>query len=286
MPIQAEMPWPKYPLVYEINTRVWLAELSAKRGQRITLDKVPDDEIERIARHGFHAIWLMGVWTTGAEPIAIARSHPGLQEEFRQALQNMTTEDIIGSPYAISHYGVSPTLGGNEGLAEFREKLAKSGLRLMLDFVCNHVARDHWLVHKQPEVFISGTESDLARDPNSFFKTPEGNIIANGRDPYFAAWTDTAQINYAQSPGREAMKLKLRSMAAQCDGLRCDMAMLILPEIIERIWGTRLGPKPVKSSFWREAIHDVMSVHPNFLFMGESYWNLEWQLHQDGFHFT
>lgn len=279
-------PWSKHPLIYEINTRVWLTELSAKRGHQITLDKMPDDEIERIARHGFHAVWLMGVWTTGDEPVAIARTHPGLQKEYRQALENFTAEDVIGSPYAISKYAVSPTLGGPEGLAAFRKKLAASGLRLILDFVSNHTAKDHWLVRQHPDVFISGTESDLARDPTSFFRTPDGAILAHGRDPYFPAWTDTAQINYAQLAGREAMKVKLRFLATQCDGLRCDMAMLTLPEIIEKIWGGRLGPNPIKESFWKEAIQDILRVHPNFLFLGESYWNLEWKLQQNGFHFT
>src|SRR5204862_5221980 len=84
------MPWPKFPAVYEIRTRLWLAELSARNGHPLTLDMVPSDEIDRIAELGFHAVWLMGVWTTGPEPIEIARNHPDLQNEYRQTLSDYT----------------------------------------------------------------------------------------------------------------------------------------------------------------------------------------------------
>jgi hypothetical protein len=279
-------PWPKHPLVYEINTRVWLTELSAKLGRRITLDKVPADEIERIARLGFHAVWLMGVWTTGPEPVEIARNLPNLVAEYKQVLPDYTAEDCLGSPYAISEYAVSPRLGGTAALAVFRDKLARAGLRLMLDFVCGHLARDHELLNTRPEAFVQGNEADLAKDPSSFFRSKNGHIIAHGRDPHFPAWTDTAQVNYGQAPGREIMRETLLAIANRCDGARCDMAMLILPDVMEKMWGPRLGANPVTASFWKDIIAEVLASHPNFIFLGESYWNLEWRLQQEGFHFT
>jgi glycosidase len=124
------------------------------------------------------------------------------------------------------------------------------------------------------------------REPQNYFKTTEGHIIAHGRDPYFAGWSDTAQINYAQPAGREAMAEKLRAIAAQCDGVRCDMAMLILPDIMQRVWGERLGKNPVLLSFWKEIIDEFSRAYPNFLFIAETYWDLEWKLQQEGFHFT
>lgn len=279
-------PWPKYPLVYEINTRVWLAELSARAGRPLTLDKVPNDEIDRIARLGFHGVWLMGVWTTGPEAVDIARAHPELQREFRGALSDFTPADVIGSPYAISTYQVSPRLGGPEALAGLRQKLARSGLRLMLDFVGNHTARDHPFVRDHPEYYIQGTDQDLAREPQNYFRTAKGAILAHGRDPYFPGWTDTAQLNYAQASARAAMKQKLLSISEQCDAIRCDMAMLTLPDVIERIWSGRQGANPVKESFWREALPLVQQRFPEVRFVAETYWNTEWQLQQEGFHFT
>src|SRR5688572_19972834 len=99
------------PRVYEINTRVWLAELSRGQGRPLTLDAVPEAEMTRIAARGFDAVWLMGVWTSGAAPMAEAR-RPDLMAEWRRALPDVSTEDVVGSPYAISAYDVSGRLGG------------------------------------------------------------------------------------------------------------------------------------------------------------------------------
>ncbi|MFH0938020.1 MAG: alpha-amylase family glycosyl hydrolase [Planctomycetota bacterium] len=278
--------WPKYPLLYEINTRVWLNELSIRAGRVITLDKVPDEEIDRIARYGFHAVWLMGVWTTGSEPVEIARSHSVLQSEYRQALPNFTREDVVGSPYAVSAYNVSSHLGGPDALAVFRERLARRGIRLMLDFIFNHTACDHRFVTEHPEIYIQGSVEDLTRDPTAFFKTSTGQILAHGRDPYFPPWTDSAQINYGRSVGREIMKTELLQVAKQCDGVRCDMAMLLLPEVIEQVWGKRLGDNWIRQSFCQEVIQECNAIYSNFLFLAESYWNLEWKLQEEGFDFT
>ena len=285
MPIQTN-PWPKYPLLYEINTRVWLTELSARYNQRITLDRIPAEELERIARLGFHAVWLMGVWTTGPGPIEIARTHPGLEQEYRRALSDYTSADCIGSPYAVSAYEVAAWLGGPGALAVLRERMARQGLRLMLDFVPNHLACDHVLTRTRPEVFVCGGEDDLARDRQGFFKAPGGAILAHARDPNFPPWSDTVQLNYAQRPGREMMLETLLALSAQCDGLRCDMAMLILPDIQERIWGARLGPNRVRQSFWKDAIPAVLARSPNFVFLAESYWDRNAQLEEEGFHYT
>ena len=278
--------WPKYPLLYEINARVWLTELSTRAGRKMTLDQVPPEEIERIAGLGFHGVWLMGVWTTGPEAVLVARACSDLQGEYRRALPDFTSDDVIGSPYAVSRYQVSGRLGGPAALASFREKLKEQGVRLVLDFVPNHTARDHWLVRECPDAFIRGTEEDLRAEPQNFFRTPEGAVLAHGRDPYFPAWTDTAQVNYGQPAGREAMMNELLSIGAQCDGVRCDMAMLLLPEVMQQVWGSRLGSNPMMQSFWKAAIAEVERCRPGFLFLAEVYWNLEWQLQQEGFHFT
>ncbi|MCY3020650.1 MAG: alpha-amylase family glycosyl hydrolase [Planctomycetota bacterium] len=279
-------PWPKYPLVYEINTRTWLAALSARLGRTITLDRVPTEEIDRISRLGFHAVWLMGVWTTGSAAAAVPRSRPEVLNSCRQALPDFTPEDIVGSPYAVSDYVVAPQLGGPHALAALRGRLAQHGLRLILDFVGNHTALDHRFVSEQPAVYVHGSEEDLARDPSCFFKTAGGVVLAHGRDPYFPPWPDTAQINYAQTPGREAMRQQVLKVAAQCDGIRCDMAMLVLPETLERVWGGRLGPNPIRKSFWKEALDELRQLYPQCLLLAESYWDLEWRLQQEGFQFT
>ena len=60
------MPSPRYPSLYQINTRVWLTELAQARGRRATLDDIADAELDRVARMGFDWVWLLSVWRTGA----------------------------------------------------------------------------------------------------------------------------------------------------------------------------------------------------------------------------
>ena len=278
--------WPRYPLVYEINIRVWLHELSARHGRTVTLATVPAEELSAIAALGFDAVWLMGVWAVGPDPVWVARHHAGLQQEYDRVLPDRTDADVIGSPYAISRYEVAEEIGGPGGLSVIRARLATHGMRVILDFVPNHTARDHRLMRERPDAYIRGTTEDLAREPGSFFRSRDGTIVAHGRDPYFPAWTDTAQVNYASAIGRQAMLEVLLRIAAQCDGVRCDMAMLILPDVFARTWEGRLGPEPMTDSFWRNAIPAALARHPRFLFLAEAYWGMEDRLHEDGFHFS
>ena len=283
--IPAMPPWSAAPRLYEINTRVWLAELSRQQQRPLTLALVPDEALEEIAAAGFEAVWLMGVWTTGAAATAEART-PERMAEWRRALPDAETADVPGSPYAISAYEVATALGGDAALAGLRERLARLRLRLVLDFVPNHTACDHPLVAASPECFVPGDEDDLRRDPGSFFRGPSGAVLAHGRDPYFPAWTDTAQLNYGHPAAREAMADALLAVASQCDGVRCDMAMLLLPDVIERVWGPRLDASWVRESFWGEWIPRVRTQHPDFLFIAEAYWGLEPRLQGEGFDFT
>src|SRR5258706_1439681 len=165
------LPLPPNPLLYEINTRVWLHEMSARLHQPIQLDIIPEEELDRIAEFGFHAVWLMGVWTTGPESAAIACSIPALQREFQAALPDYAPADCVGSPYAISSYTVSPKLGGPGALARLRERLARRGLNLVLDFVCNHTARDYALLESRPDAYVFGTGADFAAQPQAGFQT-------------------------------------------------------------------------------------------------------------------
>jgi hypothetical protein len=280
------MSWPSHPLVYEINTRVWLAELSRQTNAPVDLATVPDAPLEELARLGFDAVWLMGVWTTGPAAIAVARRHPGVLADCRRALGDLAGDDVVGSPYAISAYAVPPALGGDSGLAGLRERLARRGLRLLLDFVPNHTALDHPLTRSRPEAFVGGSDQDLERQPEAFFRSADGSVLAHGRDPYFPPWTDTAQLHAGHPAGRAALSEWLLAVAGRCDGARCDMAMLLLPDVLERTWGERLGPERVSGSFWREAIARLRRRHPGFLLLAEAYWGLEGRLLDEGFDFV
>ncbi|MCJ7642000.1 MAG: alpha-amylase family glycosyl hydrolase [Desulfobacterales bacterium] len=273
--------WPRQPIIYEFNTWVWLYELSQKHNRLITLGSVPEQEWDTIASLGVDAVWLMGVWERSPAGIRISLEHPGLQAEYQKALPDVSLEDVVGSPYCIRRYGVDEHLGGPEGLATARGMLAERGIRLILDFVPNHVAPDHPWVYDHPEYFIQGNMEELRRAPAEYFEA-NGNIIACGRDPTFPPWTDTAQLNAFHHGLRQAMIETVGDIANQCDGMRCDMAMLLLNSIFERTWGSRAGTHPA-SEYWADVIHAVRMRHPRVLFMAEAYWDLEWDLQQQGF---
>jgi hypothetical protein len=275
--------WPHYPGVYEINTWVWLSELSQKHERHVDLSSVPSAEWDVIAAYGFDAVWLMGVWERSPAGIAIANRNSSLLEAFRAALPDFRPEDNVGSPYCVRRYVVDAHLGGPEGLAVARRELMKRGIRLMLDFVPNHVAPDHPWSAEHPEYFIHGSADDAINDPSSYIDV-RGTTFACGRDPYFPAWPDVLQLN-AFAPGlRQAVIETVSSIAEQCDGIRCDMAMLFLNSVFERTWSGRAGQRPT-TEYWSDVVSAVKCNHPSFLFVAEAYWDLEWELQQQGFDF-
>ncbi len=273
--------WPRYPVIYEINTWVWLDELSRRYNRPLTLSTVPAEEWGLLSSFGFDAIWLMGVWERSPAGIAIANHNQGLLADFRRALPDFRFEDNVGSPYCIRRYVVDKHLGGPEGLAVARKELARRGLRLILDFVPNDVAPDHpWVLH-HPEYFIQGNEEDLRREPTSFVAAG-GRVLACGRDPCFPAWPDVLQLNAFQPALRQAVIGTLSNIADQSDGVRCDMAMLLINSIFEHTWANRAGPRPA-TEYWQDVIRAVQGTHPDFLFVAEAYWDREWELQQQGF---
>jgi glycosidase len=273
------MTTPRYPSLYQINTRVWLTDLARRLGKPVTLDDVPDAELDQWAELGFDWVWLLSIWQTGPAAQAISRSNPEWLREFRETLADLRDEDIPGSGFAITGYTVHDRLGGDAALARLRQRLAARGLKLMLDFVPNHMGLGHPWAENHPEHFVAGIEQDLARAPQNY-TTAGGRILAHGRDPYFPGWPDTLQLNYGNPATQEAMIGILGKIAGQCDGVRCDMAMLVLPDVFQRTWGITAEP------FWPKATKSVRESHPAFRFMAEVYWDLEWTLQQQGFDYT
>ena len=274
---------PRYPALYQINTRVWLTERGRLLGRTATLDDIPDDELDRIAAMGFDWIWLLSVWRTGLAGQRASRENPEWRREFAETLPDLAEADIAGSGFAITGYTVQPGLGGDPALARVRERLRKRGLRLMLDFVPNHTALDHPWVEAHPEYYVPGTEADLARAPQNYVRIMRRQgprILAHGRDPYFPGWPDTLQLDYGNTATQAAMQDELLKISGQCDGVRCDMAMLVLPDVFERTWGRRA---PL---FWPRVIQRVRDRAPGFCFMAEVYWDLEWTMMQQGFDYA
>lgn len=275
------MPLPPQPLVYEVNTWVWLAELAGGHGAPLSLAEVPARAWDELAATGADAVWLMGVWERSPAGLAIALADEPLMTDLRRALPGMGPADVVGSPYCVRRYEADERLGGRAGLAAARAALAARGLGLLLDFVPNHVAPDHPWATEHPAFFIQGDAADLERAPTEFLRVGRA-VLARGRDPYFAPWGDVVQLNAFDHGLRAAASATLLDLAAQCDGVRCDMAMLVMNDIFAQTWGERAGPPPA-TEYWAEVMAPVRAAHPSFVWVAEAYWDREWALQQLGF---
>ncbi|MCS7082923.1 MAG: alpha-amylase family glycosyl hydrolase [Bacteroidetes bacterium] len=280
-----------HPNTLEVHARVWLRQWRLRTGKpELTLADLPEEALEEVAERSFDLLWLMGVWELSPGARTIARRLAQQSPEYRRLLPDLKPEDVEASPYAVGAYRVAADLGGEEALRRLRRRLERRGVRLLLDFVPNHTALDHPWVWEHPEYYVGAPANAAVPDPAQSFEA-ETRLgpwrFAYGRDPHFPAWIDTAQLNVFYPATRQALLATLRKIARLCDGVRCDMAMLLLNDVFERTWRPWLGPQArPESEFWPEAIFEIRREHPDFLFLAEVYWDLEYRLQQLGFDYT
>jgi alpha amylase-like protein len=278
----------KHPHLFEIAAWPWLERLSREQGRLVTLADVREECWDDLARLGFDCVFLMGVWRRSTIGREIARTDRGLVAAYDRVLPGWTDADVVGSPYCIQGYEPDDRMGGWQGLDALHRQLRDRGIALLLDFVPNHTAFDHPWIATHPERYVLGTRDDYERAPGEFRQTitakGESNYIACARDPYFPPWTDVAQLNYFNINTREAMIDTLRSIAAHCDGVRCDMAMLVFNDVFDRTWRWLLGDRwsiPA-SEFWTDATRSVREL----IYLAEVYWDLEGRALEQGFDFA
>ena len=273
-----------FPLVFEINTRIWLKKLTKTYDRPVTLGKIPEEEFTFFSTNGFNLVWLMGVWKPSKYSKAIAKSHSGLRGSILEHIPDVHLDDIVSSPYSIPSYTVNEELGGEGELLLFRKKLHSYGIKLMLDFVPNHLALDNLWLPEHPEFFIPLSSEEQINTPESGFEYIKGSYLAYGKDPFFPPWTDTLQLNYAVPETHKMMTENLFKISSLCDAVRCDVAMLILKSVFNTTWSNL--DAAMNKEFWHDAITAVKKRHPNILFLAESYWDKEWELQQQGFDYT
>lgn len=273
--------------LYEINTRVWIK----KFGTNVTLSQIPKSEFQELAAKGINIIWFMGIWKTCTSLIDKCCFEPELLSDYNRSLKDWSKSDVIGSPYSVDEYDVNPLLGTWEELKEFKKYLNSIGIKLFVDFVSNHFGADSKFIKTNPEIFLKADEEIFKGDSFTFFK-PENdpaNIYAHGRDPFFPAWTDTIQVNFFNRKARRFMTDILLRLTEVSDGVRCDMAVLPLNNVFQNTWLGALnkyGYVRPDVEFWKEAISEVKTKNPEFIFLGEAYWDLEYNLQQLGFDYT
>jgi hypothetical protein len=276
-----------HPHLYEINTWPWLERLSVAGGRRVTLGTVPALEWDRLRALGFDLVYLMGMWQRSAISRQIARSEPRLFDAYDAGLPGWTPADIVGSPYSIREYVPDPRFGTWDDLRQARNAINSRGMQLILDFVPNHTAFDHPWIETDPHRYVTATLEQFRTAPQEFRvieSDPDGGplYVACGRDPLYPPWTDVAQLNYFAADTREAMIAQLAAILEHCDGVRCDMAMLVLDDVFARTWGGLVGRSDPPGEFWAE----VRAELPDAMLIGETYWDLQARLQQLGLSYT
>ena len=261
----------KHPVLYEISTRPWLYELSKKYSKQITkLRDIPLSEFDTLKSYGIDYIWLMGVWKLGPYGLEFDR-----RSDYSSVLPGWTKDDVIGSPYAISEYVCNPDIGTDDDILWIKNEINKRGMKLMLDFVPNHSSCDAPTADSNPDYYVRAPKN-LQPPYDSKYYTEKG--LAHGKDPYFDPWADVIQWNYFNEDTRNFMKKNLMKVLSVSDGVRCDMAHLLLNDVFKNTWKKELeswGYNVPSNEFWDSAIREVKSKYPNVIFLAEVYENWE-----------
>jgi len=265
--------------LYELNVRTWGSDRTRELGRTATLHDLSYEFLDHLVENGFTLLYLLGVWPTGPLSRQIALNDEPLKQYLGAVLPEFCEADLCGSPLAPMSYHVPSALGGDEALADLRARAQSAGLSLMLDFIPNHVGLDHAWAVEHPDYFVLGNDYLLRQQPDAYIKL-HGRVFAHGRDPFFAPWRNTLQLDYSNPACLEAMMQTASGIAARCDGLRCDEAMLLLPDVFQSTWSRPIPP------FWRPCLDRVRAEHPGTIFMAEVYWNREYELQQVGFDLT
>ena len=272
------------PHILEVSAQVWLNKLQRELGRKITLAEIPESCIFEIKASGFDALWLMGIWKESLTSRQIARTDGPINNYIKKIVPDYKREDIFGSPYSICSYDIDVRFGTREDLLKFKQKLNENGISLILDFVGNHFSVDHPLTWQDPDLFINSKTEP--QDKELFYQNKNGVWLAHGKDPYFAPWTDSAQLNLFNPKTRQVLMQYLLDVCQLCDGLRCDMVMLMLNKVHKEIWGKFLNFNTPQEEFWPDAIRQIKEKYPSFTFIAEVYWGLEAEIQSLGFDFT
>ena len=272
------------PHVLEVNARNWFNKIQRELGRKITLADIPESRIVALKTAGFDALWLMGIWEESLTSRQIARTDAPINNYLKEIVPDYKKEDIFGSPYSLCSYNVDKKFGTREDLLKFKAKLNENGIALILDFVGNHFSVDHPLTWQEPDLFINSKTEP--QDKELFYQNKNGVWVAHGKDPYYSPWTDSAQLNLFNPKTRQMLLQYLLQVCPLCDGLRCDMVMLMLNKVHKEIWGKYSPYNTPSEEFWPQAIRKVKEKYPSFTFFAEVYWGLEYEVQELGFDFT
>ena len=273
------------PIIYQMLPRLWGNDkVRPKKNGSLTdngtgkISHIDDKTLEYIKWLGCSHIWLTGMLrhsTQSSEDGCIA-SHPQF------------VKGKAGSPYAIcDYYDINPYLADNPSnrIGEFKDlikRVHEAGLKVIIDFVPNHVARDygkvaptegHPMLGREDNKSVHWTEeNDFIYYPGCELKLPtpcpkgmepyyEMPAMATGNNCYSAEpgindWFETVKINYCDFHTQTWDKMLdiVKYWASMgVDGFRCDMVEL------------------VPAGFMKWLIEEVKKEYPSVIFIAEVY---------------
>lgn len=196
--------WLYDAVLYEMNVR----QLTPEGTLRAAADR-----LEFLKELGVDAIWLMPIYPIGKA---------GRKGE-------------LGSYYSIRDYcRINPEMGTMKDFDAFVRKAHKLGMKVLLDWVANHTARDAKWVTDKPADWYEREEDGSPKVPWD--------------------WTDTAKLNYANHAVWQGQQEAMRYWVEKhgVDGFRCDMAMLV----------------PIE--FWHETARLLRQVKPDLFLLAEA----------------
>jgi glycosidase len=293
------------------NVYVWLDQLSRRyRRAIVTLDQIPNDELDRLAGWGFTGLWLIGVWQRSRASERIKRW--------------MGDSEAVASAYSLAEYAVADDLGGEAAYDDLKARAGERGIRMSTDMVPNHMGIDsRWLI-EHPDWFIGldhspfpsyrFTGDDLCDDDRVGVYLEDGywnrsdaavvfkrvdhwtgseRYIYHGNDGTSMPWNDTAQLDYRRADVRDAVIQTILHVARRSPIIRFDAAMTLAKRHYHRLWFPEPGSggdipsraehgmtraefdRVMPEEFWREVVDRVAAEAPDTLLLAEAFWLLE-----------
>jgi Alpha amylase, catalytic domain len=256
--------------LYQIHTRDFLFKISPTA----KLKDVPVGFWQDLKLKGINQIYLLGVWSVCDFAHNLAK----------KSYITTASQTTVGSCFSIDDYTIDPIIATEQEFLDFKKMINGLEMNLVLDFIPNHFGCSTPLLDSNPEVFLKTTQPDL---DSQFWFDHNGIKFLYGKDPNFGSWHDTVQVDYSNPKTHAFMKQKLEYIATMCDGVRCDMSMLVESEIFQRTWSNLLQRElPPYSSFWQTVIPKIKNLYPNFIFIAEVYWEMEKQMIGSGFDYV
>jgi len=305
--------WMPRAVMIAKNALVWLDQLSRVYGREIRrLDQIPDEELERLSRSGFTALWLIGVWERSAAS--------------REIKRRMGNPEAEASAYSLFDYDIAAELGGQASLEGLKRRAWQRGIRLASDMVPNHTGVDSRWMSEHPERFLSWPHawppfpSYTFNGPNISqmpglgvyledrywdrkdaavvfkrvdFATGNTRLIYHGNDGTHMPWNDTAQLDFLNPETREAVIQTILHVARMFPLIRFDAAMTLAKKHFQRLWYPEPGrggdipsragngmsrhdfDRAMPIEFWREVVDRVAREAPDTLLLAEAFWLLE-----------